>query len=142
MSIENHGLTMNRVGVINNAWQGQTKRVVTLCSAGCLRSPTAAAVLSSPPYDFNTRAAGLTEEYAIIPFSPALAAWADEIVVMEQWMVDAVHAYAREWFGDDKYYFDPAETPIICLGIPDNFAYRDPELIRLIKERYKEKTDG
>ena len=132
----NHGLSMNRVGVINNAWQGPTKRVVTLCSAGCLRSPTAAHVLASPPFNLNTRCAGLTEKYAIVRFSAALAAWADEIIVMEPHQRDKVLYLTKGWFGEDTYYFDPKETPIIVLEIPDNFGYRDPDLVRMIKERY------
>ena len=57
----------NQMGVIFNAYQGKHKKVLTVCSAGCLRSPTAAHILSSDPWNFNTRAAGISLEYAIVP---------------------------------------------------------------------------
>jgi predicted protein tyrosine phosphatase len=28
------------------------------------------------------------------------------------------------------------DKPVICLNLPDNFSYRDPELMELIKVRY------
>lgn len=138
-----HNITRNQYGVIENRWQDYNtyKRVVTLCSAGCLRSPTAAVVLSQAPFNYNTRAAGLTMEYALIPFTPQLAAWADEIVVMEPHQADLVRAYIKEWFGEDRYYFNESDQRIICLNIPDNFAYRDEDLVRMIKERYLEETN-
>ena len=124
-------INFNRLGVINNPYQrlDEFKRVVTLCSAGCLRSPTAAVVLSQDPYNYNTRAAGLSEEYAIIPFDEGLYHWADEIVVMQPHMEHKVIRLCQEFNKEDV-------VPIICLNIPDNYPYRDPELIELIKERY------
>ena len=121
-------LTMNQQGVINNFYQcvGTYKRVITVCSAACLRSPTAAVVLSQDPFNFNTRAVGLTDEYAIVKLDDGLMLWADEIVVMEPWMRETI----IDRFPEDK-------TPIIVLEIPDRFAYRDPELMEMIKNRYR-----
>jgi predicted protein tyrosine phosphatase len=34
------------------------------------------------------------------------------------------------------------DKPIINLEIPDNYEYRNPELIQLIKERYAQRTAG
>lgn len=129
-------ITMNQMGVIDNRYQDYNtyKRVVTVCSAGCLRSPTAAVVLAMPPFNHNTRAAGLTESYAIIVLDSRLLAWADEFVVMESEMV---------WQVKDSYKanFDrELQTPIVCLDIPDSFQYRDPELMAMIAERYKERA--
>ena len=45
-------------GVHSNEYQGDYKRVLTVCSANMLRSPTIAHVLSAEPYNFNTRSAG------------------------------------------------------------------------------------
>ena len=73
----------NQRGVIFNAYQGSHKKVLTVCSAGCLRSPTAAHILSSEPWNFNTRCAGTSEEYAIVPVTEALVTWADVIVCMD-----------------------------------------------------------
>ena len=118
---------MNRLGNINNKFQGNFKRVLCVCSAGLLRSPTAAVVLSQEPYNFNTRTAGLTKEYALVPVDSVMVEWADQIVCME---IDHTKALLRE--------FPLAINKIVTLNIPDEFSYRDPELVRLIKERYDE----
>lgn len=117
---------MNRMENANNRYQGSYKRVLCLCSAGLLRSPTAALVLSQDPYNFNTRAAGLTKEFALVPVDEVLLHWADEIVVMTPEQAETV----RSLLGDEQ------NPPIVVLGIPDNYRYRDPELIRLIRESY------
>jgi predicted protein tyrosine phosphatase len=75
----------NQLGVIFNAFQGKHKKVLTVCSAGCLRSPTAAHILSGHPWNFNTRCAGTSSEYAIVPVTEALIVWADVILVMDEW---------------------------------------------------------
>ena len=112
---------MNRLANCMNEYQGRTRRVLCVCSAGLLRSPTAAVVLSQEPYNFNTRAAGLNLEYALIPVDEVLIKWADEIVVMEKKMLGR---------------FEKCLKPVIVLDIEDCFAYRDPQLVQLIKEKY------
>ncbi len=73
----------NRKRNSGNPYQGEFKRVLCVCSAGLLRSPTAAMVLSQDPFNFNTRAAGIVPNYALIPVDEVLLEWADEIVCME-----------------------------------------------------------
>ncbi len=70
---------MNRLGNCNNSYQGEAKRVLCVCSAGLLRSPTAAFVLSNSPWNYNTRAAGLTPQFALIPVDKVLLTWSQEI---------------------------------------------------------------
>lgn len=113
----------NRLANAHNSYQGNHKRVLCVCSAGLLRSPTAAVVLSQAPFNFNTRAAGLTPEFALIPVDEVLIHWADEIVCMEAKQLEILA--------------DMTDKPIRCLYIEDSFDYRDPELMRLIAERYK-----
>ena len=124
-------ITMNQMGVIGNYHQQVDlyKRVITVCSGACLRSPTAAVVLSQDPFNFNTRAVGLTDEYAIVKLSDGLHMWADEFVVMEPWMRDVI--YER---------YPDTSAPIVVLDIPDNFKYRDAKLMKMIKDRYLEVT--
>lgn len=125
--------TMNRLGNCHNKYQGDNKRVLCVCSAGLLRSPTAAWVLSNPPYNYNTRAVGVSDEYALIPVDEVLIEWADEIVCMEH-----DHAIAlEERFGG---ILDNAPNPVIILGVPDKYGFRDRELIEFIQVRYKELT--
>jgi predicted protein tyrosine phosphatase len=126
--------TMNRIGNAGNRFQGQFKRVLCVCSAGLLRSPTAAFVLSQEPYNFNTRAVGISREYALIPLDTVHLHWADEIVTMEQDHTDYVlEQLAAIGFGSNS-------PQIIQLDLPDHFAYRDPQLIDLIKNEYNKKN--
>lgn len=121
---------MNRLANTANEYQGTFKKVLCVCSAGLLRSPTAALVLSQEPFNFNTRAAGVSTEYALVLIDEFLLKWADEIVCMNESQKDVLNFLIHK---DDT-------TPIIVLDIPDNYQYRDPELIKLIAERYVEKT--
>lgn len=120
-------LTKNIESCIRNAYQGEYRRVVTVCSGGCLRSPTAAVVLAGDPWNYNTRSAGLSDDFAINQFDDVLFNWADEIVVMD---VGMFHEIRKRYPDDDK--------PIVVLGIKDNYSYRDPELIELIIKKYTE----
>ena len=70
---------LNQLANVGNPFQGKAKKVLCVCSAGLLRSPTLANVLHRQ-FGFNTRAVGYCQEYALIPISQALIWWADEIV--------------------------------------------------------------
>jgi predicted protein tyrosine phosphatase len=115
-------------GVHSNSYQGDYKRVLTVCSANMLRSPTIAVVLSMPPYDYNTRSAG-THSFALVPVTEDLLMWADEIVC-----ADTEHALVIR----DKLMEYQLDKPIVNLRIPDNYEYRNPELILMIRRRYDE----
>ncbi len=106
----------------SNCYQGKTKKVLCVCSAGLLRSPTVAHILSGPPWNYNTRAAGL-DVYALIPVDQVLVTWADEIVVMEKDQKVELEAS-----------FDVGDTPVTVLGVDDIYEYRQPELVGRIKE--------
>ncbi len=117
-------------GVYSNMYQGDYKRVLCVCSAGILRSPTIAHTLSATPYDYNTRIAG-TAPYALTPVTDDLLLWAHEIVC-----ADNEHAiYLR-----DRLMNLQLDTLIINLGIPDIYEYRNPELVAMIKQRYDSKA--
>ena len=119
-------------GIYSNSYQGDYKRVLTVCSANMLRSPTMAHVLSAEPYNFNTRSAGIAG-FALIPVTEELLLWADEVVC-----ADTEHAlYIR-----DKMIQYALDKPIVNLNIPDIYEYRNPKLIELIKERYEQRTAG
>ena len=115
---------MNRLANATNLFQGKYKRVLCVCSAGLLRSPTAALVLSQEPYNYNTRATGLTKEFALVPVDQVLLHWADEIVCMNPEQAEEL----RERLETDK--------PVIVLNIEDRYRYRDPELVEQIKAAY------
>lgn len=117
---------MNRIHNSTNPFQGEFKRVLCVCSAGLLRSPTAAYVLSQEPFNFNTRAAGIEKSYALIPVDSVLISWAEEVVCMTE--------QHKTMLLDS---FPSAEAKVKVLNVPDNFAYRNAELMKLIAERYK-----
>lgn len=118
---------MNQMATSKNPYQGATKKVLCVCSAGLLRSPTAAVVLSQEPFNYNTRAAGINDEYALIPVSEVLVFWADEIVCMEDWQAEELKKHT--------------DKPVYCLNIEDKYEYRNPELIQLINDKYIEMTN-
>lgn len=113
-------------GVHSNSYQGDYKRVLTVCSANMLRSPTIAHVLSAEPYNYNTRSAGVAG-FALIPVTDDLLMWADEIVC-----ADTEHALEIT----KRLNNLDLDTRLINLGIPDNYEYRSSNLIDLIKLRY------
>ena len=121
---------------MSNPNQGEYKRVLCVCSAGLLRSPTAALVLASEPFNFNTRAAGLAPDYALVVVDEYLLAWADEVVCMtgdqKAQLLKMIH---RNKLG-------ASTTPhVVCLDIEDDYSYRDPTLIQLITSNYKAKFE-
>jgi len=128
----------NQLGVVFNAYQGKHKKVLTVCSAGCLRSPTAAHILSSEPFNFNTRCAGTSEEYAIVPVTEALVVWADIILVMDKvqftFVMNMQNKLAEEWNGMHEFEF----KQMVNLDIPDEFGYRDPKLVEIMTNKFKE----
>lgn len=113
-------------GVHSNSYQGNYKRVLTVCSANMLRSPTIAHVLSAEPYKFNTRSAG-TSDFALIPVTDDLLMWADEIVCADSEHTSIVNKMLQKL---------DIDKPLINLRIPDVYEYRNEGLIDLIKLRY------
>lgn len=113
---------LNRLWNCKNGYQGDTKKVLCVCSSGLLRSPTAAVILSQPPYNYNTRAVGVDKSHALIPIDQVLLEWADEIICM-----DSDH---------EKEIRHLTDKPIVVLGIPDEFGYMDGALVDQIKINY------
>jgi len=121
---------MNRLANCGNSFQGKAKRVLCVCSAGLLRSPTAAEVLSREPFNYNTRAVGLVSEFALIPLDEVLLEWADEIVCMEESQIVEIQERVKASRTTIR------DLKIICLMIEDSFPFRDPALQKMIKENY------
>lgn len=111
----------NRFWNCTNPYQGDAKKVLCVCSAGLLRSPTAAKILWKE-YGYNTRSCGLDIGHALIPIDDVLIAWADEIVCMT--------------FEQEERLLKMGCTNVKCLNIPDNFRYMDAELCELIIQKY------
>lgn len=123
---------MNRMWNVINPNQGKATRVLCLCSAGLLRSPTTAWVLSNDPWNFNTRAAGI-ESYALIQFDPVLAGWAEVILCMDKNQMSTVTRSIKEWQNEGIIDMNK-KLDVFSLEIPDKFPFKHPDLIKLIKE--------
>lgn len=112
----------------DNPYQGRDKKVLFVCSAGILRSATAARIYAKK---YNTRAAG-SASYALIPVSHELLLWADEVVFVN-----------RENFLATKINYDLDEiknrgTIITVLDIPDDYEHMHPDLIKHFEKQYEE----
>lgn len=118
----------NRLYNCKNPYQGNYKKVLCVCSAGLLRSPTIAYVLSQDPWNYNTRACGI-HDYALIMIDDVLITWADEIVVTDDEKEKVINDYLKRL---------NLSTPIINLNIPDSFEYRDETLIYIINQAYEQ----
>jgi predicted protein tyrosine phosphatase len=118
---------MNRMNNAHNIFQGKFKKVLCVCSAGLLRSPTIAYILSQEPYNYNTRAIGIVPEFALISLDNVLLHWADEIICVEQEHVLQIKDLLKE---------NNLNKPLVYLNIPDIFSYREPKLIDIIKTQY------
>jgi predicted protein tyrosine phosphatase len=100
------------------------RNVLFICTQNRLRSPTAEQVFADWP-GIETASAGLGND-ADVPVSPELLAWADTIFVMEKAHRNRLSA---------KFKRDLDGKRVICLDIPDDYEYMDPDLIRLLKQK-------
>jgi len=98
--------------------------VLFVCSQNRLRSPTAEQVFSRRR-DIEVASAG-TNHDADNPLTHELVAWADIIFVMEK----AHRAKLQQ-----KFKASLKKARVICLDIPDNYAFMDPVLIRLLEAK-------
>lgn len=111
-------MTINQSFNIKNSHQTDALKVLCVCSAGMLRSPTLANVLHKE-YGYNTRSCGTTD-YALIPITDALIAWADEIVIVDNKV--PIPNEMGDWL--HKHHL---KKPIY-LNIPDMFDWGANEL--------------
>lgn len=99
------------------------KHVLFICSQNKLRSPTAEQVFATRT-DLEVDSAG-TNQDAENPLTGELVAWADVIFVMEK-----THRAKLS-----KRFKRHLKARVICLDIPDDYAFMDPALVTLLKAR-------
>lgn len=120
----------NQLFNVHNNAQGKTKKVLTVCSAGLLRSATLANFLVKE-YGYNVRNCGTVESYALVPISQALVAWADEIVFVNKENFEHVENDLRDFLTTEGM------KKIKVLDIPDAYMFNDPALVEICKEQYQ-----
>lgn len=96
-------------------------RALFICSQNRLRSPTAEQVFATYP-ELETDSAGLGND-ANVPLSTEQIEWASHIFVMEPTHRKKLAQKFRRYLNGKK---------IICLNIPDDYAYMQQELIDLL----------
>jgi predicted protein tyrosine phosphatase len=98
------------------------RRVLFVCSQNRLRSPTAEQVFSKWP-GIEAASAGLDED-ASVPLTPELLQWADTIFVMEKSHRNKLSRKFKQHLKSQR---------VICLNIPDEYGFMDPQLVQLLK---------
>lgn len=111
---------INALWNCKNPYQGEYKKILCVCSAGLLRSPSIAYYLSTQGY--NTRAAGMFD-YALIPVDDVLLEWADQIVTVSNELAEELKTMTKK--------------EVINLEIPDRYRFRDPELMEIIEKAWE-----
>ena len=119
----------NQLANATNPYQGGAIKALCVCSAGLLRSPTIAKILTDRGY--NTRACGTSQEYALVPLSRALIHWCDEVYVVKE--QEHIIVEALEELGLTKL------VPMYALDIPDVYGTFDPVLEDKIKQQLESK---
>ena len=106
-----------------NEYQGARIRMLFVCSAGMLRSPTAAAVAASMGH--NTRSCGSSLSYALIPISVNLVHWAEKI-----FFVNEENYYeSMDVFEHDNETVNLLQKKAVVWEIKDDFDYYHPDLV-------------
>lgn len=100
------------------------RHVLFLCSQNRLRSPTAEQVFADWP-GIETASAGVSAD-ADEQVSSELLDWAQIIFVMEK-----VHRTKLS----RRFKAHLGHARVICLNIPDDYGFMDPDLVTLLKAK-------
>ena len=111
----------NQLGNVHNYSQTKVKRVLCVCSAGLLRSPTLSNIIHQK-YGYNTRACGTSKEYALIPITEALITWADLILFVNKENYLQLDSEELELISDRG-------TDVKWLNVEDDYEWNSLELI-------------
>ncbi|OOG47583.1 low molecular weight protein tyrosine phosphatase family protein [Polaromonas sp. A23] len=98
------------------------KSVLFVCGKNKWRSPTAEQMFAEHP-GIECASAGLSPE-SNTPISAELVGWAQLIFVMETTHKTKLSA---------RFKSELSGKRVVCLGIPDNYQFMDPALVKLLK---------
>ncbi|WP_313174937.1 low molecular weight protein tyrosine phosphatase family protein [Massilia sp.] len=99
-------------------------RALFICTHNRLRSPTAEQVFATWP-GIETDSAGVGAD-ADVPLAPEQLDWAEIVFVMEKLHRSRLSAKFRRHLNGKR---------IVCLDIPDDYDYMQPELVRLLEKK-------
>ena len=100
------------------------RRVLFVCLLNRSRSATAERLFSKRP-DLDVCSAGTSTD-ALVRVNQRMLEWADDIFTMDP----GQHRALEQMFPGH-----PALQRLICLQIPDDFAFLGPDLVKLLEER-------
>ena len=100
------------------------RRVLFVCEGNRHRSPTAERLYGTTP-GIKSRSAG-TSPVARVEVTEEQLEWADVVFVMEP----ALELTLRRRFADAL-----VGKEVVCLNVPDDFQFGQPELVALLTER-------
>lgn len=116
----------------SNMSQGQQRRLLFVCSAGMLRSPTAAAI--AVKQQANARSCGSTVSLALIPISANLIAWADKVVFMQ----NENYLETRIKFAGEDDILQVLNKKKLVWNIPDHYNYMEDGLVYILETKIGE----
>jgi len=102
-------------------------KILFVCTVNRMRSATAHRIYENDSR-FEVKSAG-TDKTANVVLSEELLNWADAIVVMEK---------NHRNFIRDKYIKLYNSKKIVCLYIPDDYDYMQPELVAILREKFED----
>lgn len=100
------------------------KRVLFVCRLNRHRSATAERIFCKRK-DLDVRSAG-TEKDAMVRVNARMLEWADIIFAMDPIQVEALRR---------MFPAHPALERVICLDIPDEFVFLQPQLVELLQQK-------
>lgn len=115
----------------DSPYQGEDPRWLFVCSAGILRSPSAARIAGQ--YNINARSCGSSTQ-ALIPLSANLIVWAQKIIFM---MNANYHEALATFEALDGHYVERINRKSVIWDIPDKYTYMQPELVEELNKRFK-----
>lgn len=115
----------------DNHSQGKDVRVVFCCSAGLLRSPTAARVAGE--YGINARSAGSNWHYALIPLTANLIKWAHWVVFL-----NPQNEFEMTSRIPDASLLEMLRDKSIVWNIEDSYNYMDESLVWVVRKKIEE----
>lgn len=104
--------------------QTDVLRILFVCTQNMLRSPTGEQIYTRVE-GIDARSAGISHG-AIEVITADLLLWADKVFVMEE---------HHRRFLEKSFADEVLAKEVICLDIPDIYAYMEASLVRLIRER-------
>jgi predicted protein tyrosine phosphatase len=100
------------------------QRVLFLCRQNRRRSPTAERLFCKRP-DLDVRSAGTSAD-ALARVNQQMLDWADRIFIMDEQQRQSLQR---------RFHGHPALERLICLDIPDDFVFLQPQLVELLHAR-------